>query len=102
MKSWLIALGCALALLMSPPVQAQMTLDVAKVTCRQYLFDRTISPNAPTIAAWLSGYFNGKRDNTVIDIGNVRKNRDKVEDYCRMNLDITLIEAVRAVFGSDK
>jgi len=102
MKSWLIALGCALALLMSQSVQAQMTLDVAKITCRQYLFDRTISPNAPTIATWLSGYFNGKRDNTVIDIGNVRKNRDQVEDYCRMNLDIILIEAVRAALGSSK
>ena len=45
--------------------QAQMVVDMAKITCRQYLFDCTISPEAPQIASWLSGYFNGKRNNTM-------------------------------------
>jgi hypothetical protein len=30
--------------------RAQMTVDVAKITRRQYLFDRNLSPRAPMIA----------------------------------------------------
>ncbi len=27
------------------------------------------------------------------------KNKDKVEDYCRMNLDATLVEAAKTALG---
>jgi hypothetical protein len=50
---------------------AQMTVDVAKITCRQYLFDKTFSPRAPMIANWLSGYFNGLKNNTIVDLGTM-------------------------------
>jgi hypothetical protein len=81
---------------------AQMTVDVGKITCRQYLFDRTFSPRAPMIANWLSGYFNGQKNNTVVDLGAMAKNKDKVEDYCRMNLDVTLVEAAKSALGIPK
>jgi hypothetical protein len=51
------------------------------------------------IANWLSGYFNGKNNNTIVDLGTMAKNKDKVEDYCRMNLDITIIEAAKSALG---
>jgi len=98
-------LACLLltsALLFAQTARAQMTLDVAKITCRQYLFDKTISPEAPRIAMWVSGFFNGRRNNTVIDIGTLRKNVDKVEDYCRLNLDTTIMDAVKNALGIDK
>jgi hypothetical protein len=79
-----------------------LSLEAAKITCRQYLFDRTISPEAPRIATWLSGYFNGVRNNTMIDIGTIRSNKDKVEDYCRMNQDVTIMDAARKALGLDK
>jgi hypothetical protein len=82
--------------------QAQISVDLAKVTCKQYLFDNLISANAPMVAVWLSGYFNGKRNNTVIDIGTFKKNKDVVEDYCRMNQDVTLIDAATKALGLDK
>ena len=98
--SW-IALGVLLVLFASD-AKAQMTVDVAKITCRQYLFDRTFSPRAPMIANWLSGYFNGQKNNTVVDLGVMAKNKDKVEDYCRMNQDVTLIEAAKSALGLPK
>ena len=82
--------------------QAQMAVDLAKVTCKQYLFDSFISANAPKVAIWLSGYFNGKRGNTTIDIGAFRKDKDIVEDYCRMNLDMTIIDAATKALKLDK
>jgi hypothetical protein len=92
----------AVLLLLATPATAQMTVDVAKITCRQYLFDRTFSPRAPMIANWLSGYFNGLKNNTVVDLGAMAKNKDKVEDYCRMNQDVTLIEAAKTALGLPK
>src|ERR1700751_6402113 len=92
----------ALLLLLAGQAMAQMTVDVAKITCRQYLFDRTFSPRAPMIANWLSGYFNGQKNNTVVDLGAMAKNKDKVADYWRMNQDVTLIEAAKSALGLPK
>jgi len=44
----------------APQAQAQVSVDVAKITCRQLLFDKVISPNSKSLALWLSGYYNGQ------------------------------------------
>jgi acid stress chaperone HdeB len=98
----LATLAFAFAILAASNAKAQMAVDLAKVTCKQYLFDSLISANAPKVAIWLSGYFNGKRGNTTIDIGAFRKDKDVVEDYCRMNLDLTIIEAATKALKLDK
>jgi len=102
MKAYFVALTALSLLLSASAAWAQMTVDVAKITCRQYLFDRTFSPRAPMIANWLSGYFNGQKNNTVVDLGTMAKNKDKVEDYCRLNQDVTLIEAAKTALGLSK
>jgi acid stress chaperone HdeB len=102
MRVLLVTLASTFAILAAPNAQAQISVDLAKVTCKQYLFDNLISANAPKVAAWLSGYFNGKRNNTVIDISAFKKNKDVVEDYCRMNQDVTLIDAATKALGLDK
>jgi len=100
MKVWPIALLPLVAILGAPQAQAQVTVDVAKITCRQLFFDKMISPNEKSLALWLSGYYNAKRNNTVIDIGALAQNTDKVEDYCRMNLDVTVMDAVQSALGT--
>jgi hypothetical protein len=102
MKVYFGALTALSVLLPGSQARAQMTVDVARITCRQYLFDRTFSPRAPMIANWLSGYFNGQKNNTVVDLGAMARNKDKVEDYCRMNQDVTLVEAAKAALGLPK
>jgi hypothetical protein len=102
MKVHFVTFTALSVLLSASQARAQMTVDVAKITCRQYLFDRTFSPRAPMIANWLSGYFNGLKNNTVVDLGAMAKNKDKVEDYCRMNQDVTLIEAAKTALGLPK
>ena len=54
------------------------------------------------IANWLSGYFNGLKNNTVVDLGTMAKNKNKVEDYCRMNLDTAIMEAAKTALGLAK
>lgn len=102
MKAYFVTLTALSVLLSASQARAQMTVDVAKITCRQYLFDRNFSPRAPMIANWLSGYFNGQKNNTVVDLGAMARNKDKVEDYCRMNQDVTLVEAAKTALGLPK
>ncbi len=102
MKARLIAFIPLVLILGAPAVQAQISIDVAKITCRQLLFDKVISPNTKSLALWLSGYYNGKRNNTVLDIGALAQNTDKVEDYCRMNLDATVMDAVTSALGGGR
>ena len=86
-----------------------MALPKRKPRCRwtspkspagSFFFDKVISPNEKSLALWLSGYYNAKRNNTVLDVGALAKNVDKVEDYCRMNLDVTVMDAVTKALGS--
>ncbi len=99
MKVWPIALLPLVVCLGAVQAQAQVSLDVAKITCRQLFFDKMISPNEKSLAIWLSGYYNAKRNNTVLDLGALAKNVDKVEDYCRMNEDVTVMDAVTKALG---
>ena len=100
MKGRLVALGTLVAVLAAPGARAQVTVDVAKITCRQFLLDKVASTKS--VAIWLSGYYNGKSGNTVIDVGAMERNADKVEDYCRLNLEMTIMEAVKNSLGLDK
>ena len=55
MKAHFVTLTALSVLLSASEAPAQMTVDVAKITCRQYLFDRTFSPRADDrkLAQWL-------------------------------------------------
>lgn len=92
--------GALSALVGVQTVRAQVTVDVAKITCKQYLAYTVTDPRF--IAIWLSGYYNGKRNNMLIDTGAFKKNVDKVEDFCRMNLDDTVVHAVETTLGLGK
>ena len=79
------------------PVQAQMTLDVSKITCEQYYLAKVVHPNS--VAIWLSGFYNGKRNNTILDVERVKASAYKIRGYCRDNFQTTMVEAVEKVLG---
>ena len=51
---------------------------------------------------WLSGYYNGKVNNTMIDPDAISKNYEKVDSYCDQHRDMTVMDAVKNVLGLDK
>ncbi|MGA7788860.1 MAG: HdeA/HdeB family chaperone [Xanthobacteraceae bacterium] len=73
MKARQIACIASVLFIGAGAAQAQVSVDVAKITCRQLLFDKVISPNEKSLALWLSGYYNAKRNSTVIDIAARRR-----------------------------
>ena len=84
-----------------PTIQAQETLDLAKVTCAQILADELqTSPRDLTLL--LVGYYNGMRNSTVIQTQNIIKNEVKVDTYCLQHSEATVMDAVKNLFGLGK
>jgi acid stress chaperone HdeB len=96
-----LALGALiLALFSIARAEAQVTIDVAKITCEQFILYQVV--NSDYIAVWLDGYYSGKRDNTLVDTQAFKANANKVRDYCRMNFKATVMQAAETVLGAGK
>jgi len=91
----LALLGLASSLLAVPPARAQVTIDVTKITCEQFISWSLTDPRY--IILWLHGYTNGKRNNTLIDQEQLKEDGAKVRDYCRSNRTNSVMQAVEAV-----
>jgi acid stress chaperone HdeB len=78
--------------------QAQVTIDVSKITCKQFRSYEVTDPN--NIALWLSGYYNGKRNNTVIKVDTFKDNLEKVKDYCITHPSVTVMQAVETLLSN--
>ena len=82
--------------------QAQVTVDVTKINCDQFVHHKISEPRL--IAAWLSGYYNAKRNNRVIDLEAFDDDMSKVKNYCsdEKNFKVPVMKAVEQVLGGRK
>ena len=101
MKSACILLAMSISVLGISTAQAQVTVDVAKITCRQFLLGH-VGGSTRSVANWLSGYYNGKRGNTVIEVGSMQKNVRDLERYCRKNHEMPVMDAAKNTLGAEK
>jgi len=93
----ILAVTFAFALEPAPVAQAEVTLDVSKLTCEQFLgYKLTTSEK---IATWLSGYHNGKRGNTSLGVHGLIANAKKLRSYCTRNSQTLVMDAVETVLG---
>jgi acid stress chaperone HdeB len=92
-----VALGLIFALQSVPAARAQVTLDVAKVTCEQFRSYKITRPE--NIAIWLSGYYQGKRGDTTLDTQSLIANARKLQTYCGRNPQTPVMQAVETLFG---
>jgi hypothetical protein len=97
MLSRLIALALLGAFVGSSAAHAQVTVDVAKITCRQYLTGKITTPRI--VVNWLSGYFHGERGDTTLDYGALGTDVGKLDAFCRKHHEMPLLEAARTLFG---
>lgn len=96
----LILAALLLAMLGGSGARAQVTVDVAKITCDQLTLYKITDPQ--NIALWLSGYYNAKRNNTVVDTQQLAANTQKIKQYCMLKPNETVMQAVELVFGAPK
>ena len=97
MKTRLVAIAVFSTIPLAASVQAQVTIDIAKITCEQYILYKITDPK--NIAMWLSGYYHAKINTTVIDPQALDKNADKVRDYCLTNPNTPVMQAAATVLN---
>jgi acid stress chaperone HdeB len=93
-----LVLFATVSLLTVLPARPQVLIDLAKITCEQFILWKVTDPQH--IAIWLSGYYNGKRGNTVVDTEKLKENAAEVTNYCRANLKLTVMQSVEKVLGA--
>ena len=98
--------------------QAQVSIDVSKITCDEYVHDKIPTPDFVSFsavgslearamlsrwlfAAWLSGYYHAKRNNWIIDSEGFENNVNKLNNYCydEKNFKVPIMEAIERVLG---
>jgi acid stress chaperone HdeB len=95
MRSWLIIFGTGLAYIGLQTAHAQVTIDITKITCREFVDGRVTDTN--TLSVWLNGYVNGARAKTLID--PLSAGRDALVHYCEDHTNGLVLDAARNVFG---
>jgi acid stress chaperone HdeB len=75
------------------PARAQVVLDLTLITCAQYMGQD--KDNQDVIAAWMSGYFNAAKNQSVLNLTRFDRNRKAVEKYCKSHKPETLMSAIQ-------
>ncbi len=74
---------------------AQVTIDVAKITCDQFTLYKVTDPR--NIAIWLSGYYHGQRQEPSIDTQELATYEQKVKDYCNLHPQEMVMQALESM-----
>jgi len=85
--------------LAAPASRAQVTIEVSKITCEQYLSFSVGDPR--DINIWLSGYYAGKRGSTVFEPQRVKEIAEKVKSECllKANSKLPVMEVIKKIQG---
>ena len=85
-----------------PTMQAQETLDFAKITCDQFVLEQLATPSRD-IVMLLSGYYHGlHKGNTIVQSQTLKQDEYKVYSYCSRHGNTTVMAAVESMMASDK
>src|SRR5262245_48495462 len=92
--------GLIFGLELASEARAQVTLDLSKVTCDQYVGYKITDPQ--NIAIWLNGYYNGKRSNTILDTQDFGAKTKQLRDFCLRNPATPVMQATETLFGVNR
>ena len=82
--------------------RAQMapdSVDMSTFTCEQLLAGTS---DSLLTAVWLSGYYNGLRQNTKLSLSNLQRNSELVTNECRSHPKQTVMQTVNTLLSSIK
>jgi acid stress chaperone HdeB len=92
MNRKLIFAGLCAALALAVPANAQVTLEMADVTCKDFMgYD---APRQDFVTNWMRGYFMATKNLTTIDSRYVKRNSQKIARYCKKLPNSKLMDAV--------
>ena len=99
MNKTMLAIAASVLILSSGGVVAQKA-NMAKITCGD--LSDLYADEFVVLGAWMSGYYNAKRNNTTIDVKQLAANTKTVLEYCRANKKVTLMKAIENLGGAKK
>jgi hypothetical protein len=73
-----LASAVLLSVAAAQAVHAQTTIDVAKITCEQFLLSRDVR----SLAVWLNGYYHGQRNDPAVALERAKENARKLSSAC--------------------
>ena len=94
MKTRLLLASVLLMFAQIPAAQAQVTVDVVKITCQQ-LLTAAIPLTSRDVILWLSGYYHREHNNTIIELGTLNNNEDRLNQYCSEHGETTVMDALK-------
>jgi HdeA/HdeB family len=77
-----------------PTMQAQVTVDVSKITCEQLSMEQ-LPFSSRDVVLWLSGYYHREHNNTVIEPGAIKRDANNLNRYCYQHGEMTVMDAVK-------
>ena len=91
-----------IAFLAATAGHAQVTIDVSKITCDQFLAFKVADPR--DIGIWLSGYYHGKQGSTVMEPQRLKEIAEKVQSQClvRQNSKLPVMQIVEKIVETSK
>jgi acid stress chaperone HdeB len=98
-------IAVALAILVAAGVstaQAQTVVDVATITCEQYVTFKVADPK--DIGIWLSGYFHGRQGDTRLYLQQLGENFSKLKSECfqQGNSKRSVLEVAAGMYAPSK
>src|SRR3954468_7503954 len=78
--------------------KAQVTIDVEKITCTQFVRFNVADPDQ--IGLWLSGYFHGKHGDKQLQVQDFRKNLADLKKACQLrdNYETPVLQVIEGLF----
>jgi hypothetical protein len=97
-----LAAGTIIAFFLASPTRAQVQIDASKITCDQFVHDKIT--NSRTLAAWLSGYYHGKRNDPIVDPEKFETNFNRLEKFCydEKNFKLPVMRAIERAIENKK
>jgi acid stress chaperone HdeB len=89
-----VLIGPSAAATVTSRADAQVLVDVSRITCDQYITQRIT--HSRTVSIWLSGFYAGRRNNPVVDTQALDRNSNRLSRFCESHRDMPLLDAVEA------
>ena len=94
MKVRLLLTSALLMFVQIPALQAQVTVDVVKITCEQLSMEE-LPVTSRDVILWLSGYYHREHNNTIVEPGALKRDEEKLNQYCYGHGETTVMDAVK-------
>ena len=89
-RAFCVALGAAL---LASASQAQVSIDMSRVTCAEYL--AMPAAQSAMFSAWMSGWFNQKTGYVFVDLDAYARNVANVKSWCASNPNDTVMASLQ-------